>query len=91
MPVNPDQVLDLIVLTHHNDPAATILQVVGDIDAHTAPLLREAVKAAAVHAVERVALDLSGVRYFSTAGAVVLLDAHTTSGTGWLSPEPRHR
>jgi anti-sigma B factor antagonist len=61
----------------HEEDAVTIVSVRGDVDASTAPALREAVlKAAASDG--RLLLDLSEVSFMSSAGLRVLLVLHRT-------------
>lgn len=69
-------------MVHHmTDPAAPIsitatdsgLRVAGEIDAHTAPLIADAIDAAP-H--ERLIVDLADVEFVDSSGLRVLIDAH---------------
>lgn len=63
------------------EPAAPIsitttdtgLTVAGEIDAHSAPLIAEAISAAPD---ERLVIDLSGVEFVDSSGLRVLIEAH---------------
>lgn len=61
----------------HEDDEVTIVRVRGEVDASTAPALREAVLKAATPD-GRLLLDLSGVSFMSSAGLRVLLVLHRT-------------
>ena len=62
------------------DCAGTTLVVAGELDAHSAPALRERISAA--DDAETV-LDMSGVTFMDSSGLRVLIDAHqTVAGRG---------
>ena len=69
-------------MVHHmTDPAAPIsitaidsgLRVSGEIDAHTAPLIADAIEASE-H--DRLVVDLAEVEFVDSSGLRVLIDAH---------------
>jgi anti-sigma B factor antagonist len=78
IPMDPRR-MDMV--HHMTDPAAPIsitatdsgLRVVGEIDAHTAPLIADAIDAAP-H--ERLIVDLADVEFVDSSGLRVLIDAH---------------
>lgn len=55
---------------------ALVLLVDGDMDLHTAPLVRQALESALSRRPRRLVVDLSLVRFLNTAGLEVLLAAH---------------
>lgn len=76
--IDPDE-LDMV--HHMTDPAAPIsitaidsgLRVAGEIDAHTAPLIADAIEASE-H--DRLVVDLAEVEFVDSSGLRVLIDAH---------------
>jgi anti-sigma B factor antagonist len=66
---------DLVVHMEVRIPAAQILRVVGELDIATAPSLRTTVDEVLSTRPGRVVLDLSHVRFLSSAGLAALLDA----------------
>lgn len=66
---------------HMTEPAAPIsivttdagLAVTGEIDAHTAPLIADAIAGAEP---DRIVVDLSGVEFVDSSGLRVLIEAH---------------
>lgn len=65
------------------DDAATVLTVRGEVDMVTAPALAQEVGAALREAPALLVVDLTAVRFLSSAGLAVLVDAQAraTSGT----------
>ncbi|MER5714120.1 STAS domain-containing protein [Streptomyces sp. NPDC002132] len=70
--------LPLTVTTRHDDPGPFVLQVSGELDHHTAPLLTRAVKDAPFDA-SGVVIDLSGLTYCDSTGITVLVTAYQRS------------
>lgn len=54
-------------------PTATGFAVVGEIDAHTAPEISEAVAQSPLESIE---IDLSGVEFVDSSGLRTLIEAH---------------
>lgn len=55
---------------------ATVLKVAGEIDMTTAPELENAVRTALAQRPATLIIDLTGARFFSSAGIAVLVLAH---------------
>ena len=64
--------IEIHVQTHEQ---ATIVQIAGEIDAQTAPQVREQI-AAQIHPGIALLLDMTGVEYMSSAGLRVLLGTY---------------
>lgn len=64
---------------------ASVVEVAGEVDAHTAPTVRDAVEAAIVPGA-RVIVDLSGVSFLDSTGLGVLVTAlkHVREADGTL-------
>lgn len=57
-------------------PGTIVLKVAGEIDMTTAPVLEEAVRGALAERPANLVIDLTGARFFSSAGLAVLVFAH---------------
>lgn len=69
-------------------PTASGFAVAGEIDAHTAPLIAEALAGSDQ---DPLVVDLSGVEFVDSSGLRVLLEAHqarTAAGTSLVLSEP---
>ncbi|MEZ5298344.1 MAG: STAS domain-containing protein [Ilumatobacteraceae bacterium] len=79
--VDPERSRRMDMVHHMTDPAAPIsitaidsgLRVSGEIDAHTAPLIADAIEASE-H--DRLVVDLAEVEFVDSSGLRVLIDAH---------------
>lgn len=67
-----------VVMEHYGQ--TLVLAVGGDVDLHTAPVLREAIDSALGHRPRRLVVDLSLVRFLNSAGLTILLTAHRQAG-----------
>ncbi|NKZ08262.1 STAS domain-containing protein [Actinomadura latina] len=71
-------------MTHNNltvdlssqDAEVPVLHVAGDLDHHTAPLLREALDAVPFSPGKSVVVDLTGLAYCDSTGITVLINAY---------------
>ena len=61
---------------------AAVLRPRGEIDANTAPILRQAVEAGAATGMPVLLIDLSGVTFLESAGLAVLIGAHRDMPAG---------
>lgn len=65
-----------IEITHQAlNEQVDVLEIVGEIDIHTAPRVQEAVERVAGPACRRLLLDLDRVPYIDSSGLVVLINA----------------
>jgi anti-sigma B factor antagonist len=71
----------LTVTVDPGPPGLTVLRVVGELDQHTAPRLREALDAVPFTAGTAVVLDVTGLVYCDSTGITVFLaaDQHAQS------------
>lgn len=65
----------LRVTMSHPDPTSIVVHIAGEIDALTAPELRQLLGPRLASATETVVLDLSQVSFLGTAGLAVLVQA----------------
>ena len=64
------------ITTSVTEDGIVLLEVAGEIDAHTAPRLKEALTELLAQGHSRLVLSVSGVEHMSSAGLRVLLYAH---------------
>jgi anti-sigma B factor antagonist len=65
----------LTITTHPAPPAATVLTVRGEVDAHTSTQLRDRLLPHLQDTVPQVIIDLTDVGFFTAAGLTVLVNA----------------
>ncbi|UOX88449.1 STAS domain-containing protein [Amycolatopsis sp. FBCC-B4732] len=73
---------DLLRVTSHrpdDGSSACVLEVTGELDLLTAPLLEEAVATAFVSTVDLLVIDLAGVSFMASVGMTILLRAQHTA------------
>jgi anti-anti-sigma factor len=62
------------------DVAATgdevVLVLVGELDPHTAPILRDALDDTVTHATSSLVLDVEGLQFIDSSGLRVIISAH---------------
>jgi anti-sigma B factor antagonist len=80
--------MDLLL---HHEPPATRVEVVGELDAASAPALRDTVRKTLEPAPERLVVDLGGVTFMDSMGLAAVLAAARAAaaegvGFGVLSP-----
>ena len=69
---------DRLTISTSTDGGTTTLEVAGDLDPSSAPLLDEAVGAAlAQDGVEEVVVDASGITFVDSSGLSALVNAHS--------------
>jgi anti-sigma B factor antagonist len=75
-------------------PAGPVLELAGDLDVATAPLVLQAVEALAPRAGQQVVVDLTGLRFCDSTGISTLLAAHNLAHAAdaglALAGVPRH-
>ncbi|MBE8519228.1 STAS domain-containing protein [Amycolatopsis sp. H6(2020)] len=82
-PVEPEQLLQVRLHRPDTDEDAVVLEPAGDVDLLTTPLLADAVTAALASCPARLVIDLTGVRFLSSTGLSVLVQAdRAAAGTG---------
>ncbi|MFF5565126.1 STAS domain-containing protein [Streptomyces sp. NPDC012623] len=62
-------------ITTHATPAGPALALRGELDHHSAPLLREAIDRVTLHADEQMVLDLSGLTFCDSSGITAFIVA----------------
>ncbi|NHC16200.1 STAS domain-containing protein [Motilibacter sp. E257] len=62
-------------MTWHDEEAATVVRIAGEIDAHTAPQLRTRLIEIVAEGRARLVLDLTGVTFFDSTALGVLVGA----------------
>jgi anti-anti-sigma factor len=75
--LSADDNMATVVVEHL--PDTIVLKVAGEIDMMTAPVLEEAVRGALAERPANLVIDLTGARFFSSAGLAVLVFAHRNS------------
>ncbi|WP_331273160.1 STAS domain-containing protein [Motilibacter deserti] len=64
-----------LTMTWHDEEAATVVRIAGEIDAHTAPQLRTRLIEIVAEGRARLVLDLTGVTFFDSTALGVLVGA----------------
>ncbi|SEF37396.1 anti-anti-sigma factor [Amycolatopsis pretoriensis] len=71
---------DLLRVTTHQSDDALVLQVDGELDLLSAPVLDAAVAAALESELKLLVIDLTGVTFLASIGMTILLRAHRGAG-----------
>ncbi|WP_084402220.1 STAS domain-containing protein [Lentzea albidocapillata] len=71
----------LRVCSGRTGPARAVVELVGEVDMSTAPLLAERLAGLLAEDIDHVVLDLSGLTFLSAAGVNVLLAADRSART----------
>jgi anti-anti-sigma factor len=74
-----DTVATMATVAVRHLPDTIVLKVAGEIDMMTAPTLEDAVRRSLAERPANLVIDLSGARFFSSAGIAVLVLAHRNS------------
>ncbi|GLW08991.1 anti-sigma factor antagonist [Microtetraspora sp. NBRC 13810] len=59
----------------HDTPAGPVLEVLGDLDFHTAPQFRDAVEKIVLRPGRQLVLDLTGLEFCDSSGVTALIAA----------------
>ncbi|HEX4224104.1 MAG TPA: STAS domain-containing protein [Pseudonocardiaceae bacterium] len=70
---------DMATVTVEHLPDAIVVKVAGEIDMMTAPAMEDAVRRSLAERPANLVIDLTGARFFSSAGIAVLVLAHRNS------------
>lgn len=70
---------NMATVTVEHLPDTIVLKVAGEIDMMTAPAMEDAVRRSLAERPANLVIDLTGARFFSSAGIAVLVLAHRNS------------